>query len=358
MSETRFRLAVATVRDQFADMRTHASVQLISTLTQFSRVPCRGKRFAILIACVALIAGGAAGSDLAFKPAAEPGFFSFDTGALRGRVRLNGQSQGIVELVHSETGVRVAAGDGLPGVLSYYRVFSTDARYGHAARDWPTVNRLLPDGALEVVWASAEEHPLEMTAVYRWSRADTLDLETRVRPQRDLPRFEVFLSSYFTAGFQASVYVRPNRFASGQPALLPVEVNPMIEGTYLMFPRDREAVLRIFDRRWEFPPDPVQWSVTRWLAGPLAVRRDAASQVTALLMAPPEDCFAVATPYNKTPPDGVAGHYSLYLSLFGQDLAAGQTARARSRLVVGRGLSDAQAVERYQQYIAEASRAH
>ena len=256
-------------------------------------------------------------------------------------------------MVHVASGVPVAQGGGLPGVFSYYRVFSRDTRYADAARDWPTKTRLLPDGALEVSWPPAEKHPLEMTAVFRWRRPDALDLETVVRPQKDMPGFEVFLSSYFSPGFRALVYVKPNMFSPGKPEFLPADVNPLVDGTYLMFPRDRRAAEMIFDRRWEFPPNPVQWSVTRHLAAPMAMRKDEKSGVTAVLMAPPEDCFAVATPYNKTPPDGVAGHQSLYLSLFGRDVPAGQTARARTRLVVGRNLADAEVVRRYGEYVAE-----
>lgn len=298
----------------------------------------------------ASLAVGAEPATLAFKPAAEKGYFEFDTGVLRGRVKLDGKFQGICSLVHVPSGVEIAKA---PGLLSYYRIFSTDTRYGAAARDWPTTARLLADGALEVTWAPAEEHPLEIVAVHRWTAPDTLDLETTVRPQRDMPHMEVFLSSYVTKDFQASVYVKPNKFEKGGPMLMAADVNPLVDGTYLMFPRDRQAVQMIFDRRWEFPPSPVQWSITRWLAGPMAVRRSPESKLAVVVMAPPEDCFAVATPYNKTPPDGVAGHSSLYLSLFGRDLAAGETARARSRLVVRENLSDAQAIELYQQYVGK-----
>ncbi len=69
-------------------------------------------------------------------------------------------------------------------------------------------------------------------------------------------------------------------------------------------------------------------------------------------MAPPADCFAVATPYNQDPPDRVANHRSLYLSLFGQDVGAGETVRARSRLVVAAGLTDEAAVKRFEEYAA------
>jgi hypothetical protein len=62
-------------------------------------------------------------------------------------------------------------------------------------------------------------------------------------------------------------------------------------------------------------------------------------------MAPPEDCFAVLTPY------GEEGHRSLYLSLFGRDLKPGETARARARLVVRNGLADRDAITIYDAYL-------
>ncbi len=305
----------------------------------------------LLVSTLTATADAADPPKLAFQ-SAENGYYRFDTGALAGKIRLDGRSQGIVSLVEGKSGVHVAHGGGLPGVMSYYRIFSDNKRYGHAARDWPTKSKLLADGALEVHWPASDDHPLDLTAVYRFSAPEVLDVETTVRPHVDMPRFEVFLSSYFGREFRAFVYVKPSRFARGEPAMLPADVNAMVEGTYLMFPRDLRSVQTIFDGRWEFPPNPVQWSVTRLLAGPLAVRRDESSGVAAVLMAPPEDCFAVSMPYNKTPPDGVAGHNSLYLSLFGQDLKAGQTAKARSRLVVGK-FSNQEAIDLYKAYVAK-----
>ena len=249
----------------------------------------------------------------------------------------------------------MAHGGTLPGIFSYYRVFSAGTRYGHSIRDWPTTPRLLPDGALEVTCPPGADHPLEIKAIYRWARPDTLDVETIARPQKDMPGFEIFLSSYFSPGFRALVYVKPNLFAGGESGFLAADDNSLVDGTYLMFPRDRQSVLLIFDRRWEFPPNPVHWSITRWLAGPMAMRRDDRSGVAAVLMSPPDDCFAVSTPYNKTPPDGVAGHQSLYLSLFGRDVKADQTARAHTRLVVGK-ISDVQAVQLYTKYLEERKR--
>jgi hypothetical protein len=279
-----------------------------------------------------------------FKPAADGGY-EFDTGVVRGRLK----NQGLQPLVHVPTGTQLAGG----ALMSYYRLFSSGTRYGDRICQWPAVARLLPDGAVEMVWAPAKEHPVEITGVYRWRAAGTLDVETIVKPQIEMPRFEVFLASYAAADTLASVYVRPNDRGGGGPRLLAADVNPLVDGSYLMFPRDREAVRTIFDGRWERPPSPVRWSVTRWIAAPLAARRHPPSGAAILMMAPPEDCFAMAAPYNKTPADGVSNHASLYQSLFGQDLKAGQTAHAHSRLVVEQNPSDQRAVELYQEYLRE-----
>ena len=73
---------------------------------------------ALLAAAVCLQTARDEETTLAFRPA-QPGFFSFDTGTIRGTVRQDGSSQGVSSLVHVPTGVEVAHGGGLPGVLSY-----------------------------------------------------------------------------------------------------------------------------------------------------------------------------------------------------------------------------------------------
>jgi hypothetical protein len=117
-----------------------------------------------------------------------------------------------------------------------------------------------------------------------------------------------------------------------------------------MFPTDQEAVDMITDGRWTVPPNPVNWAVERWLAAPLAIRRDADRDLTALMMCPPDDCFAVSSPWNPASPDA-GGYRSLYLSLFGRDLDAGQAAHARCRLIISRELANDEAIRRYQQFL-------
>jgi hypothetical protein len=160
------------------------------------------------------------------------------------------------------------------------------------------------------------------------------------------------MSSYFTKTFQASVYVKPEDDPQGPPRFEPVNLTPKSTGGYVMFPRDQAAVMLIRDGRWKVGSNPVDWALGSRLAAPLVIRRDAAQGLTAVMMAPPSDCFAVGTPWNPATPDG-GGYRSIYLSLYGGDLQAGQPARARCRLAVTHELSDEQAVERYEAYLKE-----
>jgi hypothetical protein len=86
------------------------------------------------------------------------------------------------------------------------------------------------------------------------------------------------------------------------------------------------------------------------MAAPLAFRRDAELGITALFMSPPGDCFTMSCPWNpKTPESG--GYRSLYQSFFGRDLKAGETVRARCRMVINRGLTDDDILTKYRAFV-------
>ena len=150
-------------------------------------------------------------SKLAFTRAANE--LHFDTGVLSGTLGAGGKSLGLRPLTHRASGVQVA---GAFGILSPYRMLTSDARFGTAAWDWASRSDVLADGAASVHWSPDKDHPLDMTGIYRWSTDDTLDLDLAVKPQRNLRRFELFLASYFH-GFPASlacVQQRPRRAVS------------------------------------------------------------------------------------------------------------------------------------------------
>jgi hypothetical protein len=260
--------------------------------------------------------------------------FPFDTGVLRGTLRADGKSRGLSSVIHVPTGARLDGGSGLFG---HYRLFANGQRFGTAGWDLASTAELQPDGSVQAVWPATPERPFEMRATYRWASANALDLETTLLARTNLTGLEIFLASYFQPQFTNSrVYAQA---ADGKPAFLAAD---RARGDWQMFPRDDAAWAFSEDGRWQLPPNPLKWARQPLLAKPLALRQAAASGVTAAIMAPPVDCFAICTPFETE------SHYSTYLSLFGRDLKAGETARVRSRLVIGANLTDEAAVKLHQ----------
>ena len=115
-------------------------------------------------------------------------------------------------------------------------------------------------------------------------------------------------------------------------------------GDWLTFPRDAAVAKFLGDGRWEKEPYPVTWTIVDECDEPVAFRRGAASVPRVVLMAPRQGCVAVSTPYQGE------SHYSLYLSLFGRDVEAGEATTARSRLVVTMARSGRDILDLYQAY--------
>jgi type 1 glutamine amidotransferase len=280
----------------------------------------------------------AAAGRLAFEADAKGGF-DFRTPLLTGKLRSGGKSLGLLPLAAADTRENIA---GKFGLFSLYRIFSANTRYGNATWDRRSTATLLPDGSVQLRWPAESGFPFELSAEYAWAAAGTLDLKVTVKAEQELPRFEVYLASYFQGFPESLVYVRENPEAAGNPGFLPARKEA---GGWQFFPRDADAAAMVADGRWKHPPYPVNWKRMPPLAAPLAMRRDAQHGWTAVLMAPAGDCFGVSTPH------GEEGHRSLYLSLFGRDVKSGQTDSTRARLVVGRKISEAQAVELYESYV-------
>jgi hypothetical protein len=293
---------------------------------------------------IAALAGAwvlcAADSGDFFRSSDVSGEFRVVTPLLEGTIRPAGASLGLTPLVHRPTGRRLASELGL---LTHYRVFAGDHRFGSGMRDFPSEASVTPEGTLRVVWPENTERPFELSAEYTWRGPATLDLVTRVRPSVPLADFEVFLSSYLNAHFPVTaVYARPAPDAP--PAFITAERDA---GDWQMYARDSAAEAQVRDGRWAIGPSPVDWTFPARMAAPLLVRRDADTGVAVVLMAPAEECFAVSTPYRGE------NHWSMYLSLFGRNLAAGEIAVARARLIVTSDVTDGDILELYAAYLAD-----
>ncbi len=276
--------------------------------------------------------GAAAAQPLAFRADGEE--FTFDTGQLAGRLRAEKRGFGLTSVTHPPTGANLSRSVGLMGI---YRVFSDGKRYGSGAWDWPSEAQLQPDGSVLVKCAAAADRPFALTGQYRWADPLTLDLAITVTPQRDLHRFEAFVASYFDGAFSNAMACVTDK---GQSKWLRAEKTL---GDWLMFPRDPQAIEWIQDGRWVIEPNPVQW-VIQSNSIPLGLRRAPAAQISAAMMARSNDCFALAMPHETE------GHYSMYLSLFGGDLKAGQTTHATARLQFFTQVDEAAAVEGYRRF--------
>jgi hypothetical protein len=286
-----------------------------------------------LVSFAGLAVGEETSGKLAFV-ANDKGEYTFDTGVLRGVLRPGGKSQGLSSVTYVPTGARL---DRSMGILSHYRVFTTNKRYGVGAWDWPSTAKLLPDGAVQVTWPAATDRPFEMGALYRWKDPQTIDLETTVTARADLHNFESFLASYFDAAFPSPYVCAMNQGGEIRWLLLRGEKS---YGDWLMFTKSGagDDVRMIGDGRWKLEPNPVDWTILPRLGLPLCLRRSPSNGLAVILMASRE-CFAVATPCEGD------SHYSLYLSLFGDNLKAGETAKARTRFTITSAPSDDQVIE-------------
>jgi hypothetical protein len=285
------------------------------------------------VAAVALWAGSAK-PVLRFSEAPDGGF-TFDTGILRGKLRAGGKSSGLSEVVHLPTGTKISQTYGLFG---HYRVFAANHRFLPDVWAAPSEATLAADSTVVAHWPDAPDRPFEMWVTYRWSGPDMLDIDTKVKARAPIERFESFLASYFAEEFnRASVWTQP-----GEGTFAPADETG---GAWQMFPRDESAIRIIKDGRWSYPPNPVDWRIRTSMAFPIAVRRGSISGLSAVVMAPISDCFAVSSPLQSD------GHRSLYLSLFGRDLNPGETVIARARLVIG-AFPDEEIVRRYCRFAA------
>ncbi len=309
----------------------------------------------LLILCVTAASATAQSHALSFK-SDKPGEYTFNTGKFSGKLLASAdKGEGIVSLVDNSSGTELSKGNQKFGIFSLYRLLGSGKQLGMVIWQWPKEAELLPDGAVRIRWAATEEHPAEIGATFRWTAANVLDLEVALKPAHDNFAAEVFVESHFNANTTNSVYLARGRHtAAGPPQMLAVDASALTEGTYPVFPRDFKAAQMIYDGRWENNPRPGHWSMSRYLAGPLIVSQDAKNSASMAIMSPPSDCFGIVCSYNTNlSADYVSNHHATYLSLFGRDIKAGQTATARARLVILKDLAPAAAIGAYNEYVRD-----
>lgn len=257
----------------------------------------------------------------------------FETADLEGFLLPHGQRHGIKTLVHRPTGIDVVHPD--YDVLNLFLLFSTNLCMGTAREKDRTVEEI--DGGVRVTWPPTNDHRAELIAEYRLVEPDAIDLLVTVRSHWPYPAYELFLSNYFDPAMRPYVLVQGSEYVDppNVPQWIAPEVNDVFVGTGLVFPRDQHASQRSVDGRWNRIWALYQWNPQRYYAEPVLFQSDPERRVAAVLMSRREDCFAVISGYESPNlADPFKSQNPLYLSLFGDDLVAGDERTVRARLAV------------------------
>jgi hypothetical protein len=292
----------------------------------------------VVVACAAGLATAAApDSKLAFQDD-NHGNFVFDTGVVQGSVKKEGKADALKPVAYVDPNVPI---DNRHGLFVPYRFLTPQRRYGFGSWEWPRTGQLREDGSAELHWNRSDDRPFVFSVTYRWAAADTLDTTVVFTPDVELQKFELFLGSYFRNFTKARAYV--GDAGGGKPGFVESAKD---KGGMQLYPRSEDVLEIVRDGRWKFPPYPNNWAIRPTLAGTLGMKKEPKSGVTVVIMAPPQDCFAVSMSQQE------AGLGAFYLSLFGKDVAKGQSVTGHARMVFGKNISDEQAVQKYQEYVA------
>jgi hypothetical protein len=147
------------------------------------------------------------------------------------------------------------------------------------------------------------------------------------------PGFEIMLSAYLAPGFESGVYVAKEEFGPTEPEQIRLIDQPMIHGIWPFFPRDEAGANLLTDGRHQKGRWFWRMAIGRRYAMPLAFFSN--NGVDAIVMGRPEDVYAVGATYKGDEEnDNVAGHRSLYLSLFGEDFKAGEGRHTQMRMII------------------------
>ena len=250
----------------------------------------------------------------------EKGNHLFETDELKGRIG-DGRFIGPNQVVQKGSGIKIS-GNGRAnrhGLLTLYRVFTRNHRYGNAAYDWKGRSIKIEGKAVVLYWSATNDRPFTLEARYTFPSANQVKLQVTVEAQKDLTDFEVQVASYFDSSFPLAEVLMDKQSRANSPKKL---------GTWHAFPRDQGAKAIIEDGRWNHGPSPVKFAFREPFGQAVSMRKHSGSSLLATLRSPADDCFAIYTAHDRE------SHYSNYHALFGRTIRKGGTASAEVTLTI------------------------
>jgi sugar phosphate isomerase/epimerase len=244
----------------------------------------------------------------------------FETEHFKGKIG-DGRFIGLNEMIHKSSGT-VINGNGRAnrhGLLTLYRVFTRNHRYGSAAYGWKEREMLIHGNSVIMHWPATAARPFDLEAKYSFPKPNKIRLQVTVTAKEELTDFEVQTGSYFDKGFpEAGVLMGGGKFVS----------SPLKLGKWHAFPRDESAKTIIADGRWSHGPSPVKFTLRPNFSSAVSRRRHFSENLQATLESKPTDCFAIYTAH-----DGEA-HFSNYHALFGHTIVKGESATVEVNLTL------------------------
>jgi len=259
---------------------------------------------------------------------------SFELAELRGQLWAVPEhsvcSYRVRSLEHVPSSTKLGVDTSAMGGLTLFRALARNA-YLTELRATPADVTTDGDTAW-VTWQPTLAHQAGVRVGYTPVEPNIVDLTIEVVGHAYYPDYEILFSHYTAPNFAAGCWVRTGEPHGGGAERIVPEDAPAYHGMYNFFPRDERTANLLTDGRGQRGRWYWRTAIGRRYALPLVFAdSDAATQVA---MGLPEDVSAVGLTYRGDDEnDGVAGHHSMYLSLFGRDLHPGEAGRTKVRYV-------------------------
>ena len=265
-----------------------------------------------------------------------------------------GKSHHFSNVIHKPSGIMISP-DGQRmkhvGMLNFYRVlikggYLTEMRVEEALVE-PN-----QDG-VTLIFMPTIRRQAKVKVKFTFKEPNIIDMDLWVETLSNYPGFEIMCSAYMSEGFDSGVYVAKEEFGPVEPEQIRIIDQPMIHGIWPFFPRNEKGANLLTDGRHQKGRWYWRMGIGRRYGVPLVfVSKD---NVDVLLMGRPEDVYAVGATYKgDSENDNVAGHHSLYLSLFGEDFKAGEGRHTQMRMIIDSFGSDPEKhMELYRAFLSE-----
>lgn len=223
------------------------------------------------------------------------------------------------------------------GLLNFFRVLIRGGYLTELREEKPLV-KAEKDG-VTLTWLPTIRRQANVTVRFTFREPNIIDMDMSVETLANYPGFEILLSAYLAPGFVSGAYVATEEFGPVVPEQIRITDQPMIHGVWPFFPRNEAGANLLTDGRHQKGRWYWRMAVGRRYGMPMTFFNK--GEVDVLVMGRPEDVYAVGVTYDGDPEtDNIAAHRSLYLSMFGEDLVAGEGRRTQMRMVIGKFGSD------------------